>query len=201
MYSCDDHPNGIELKRNEIIFSEGNYPKGVYYINRGLIKIFKHGNDGKEQIIQICKAGDVIGFRAIFSENPDNVNAAALEDKTELCFISKDDFIIYKDSNPQLQSRLIQELSAELQEWADFVTNMTQRSVKQRTALALLFLHDLYKEEEINVAREDLANMVGTATESLIRLLKQFKSESVISVSARKIKIIDIEALKRLSTN
>lgn len=201
MYSCDDHPNRIELKRNDVIFSEGNYPKGVYHINRGLIKIFKHGNDGKEQIIQICKAGDVIGFRAIFSENPYNVNAAALEDKTELCFISKEDFIVYKDSNPQLQSRLIQELSAELQEWADFVTNMTQRSVKQRTALALLFLHDLYKEEEINVAREDLANMVGTATESLIRLLKQFKSESIISVSARKIKIIDIDALKRLSTN
>ena len=141
-----------------------------------MVKIFKYGKDGKEQIIQICKAGEIIGFRAVLSENPYNVNAAALEDNTEICFISSRDFNHYKNSNLQLQKRLIQELSTELLEWADFVTDMTQRTVRQRTALALIFLHEAYDEKEINVAREDLANMVGTATESLIRLINEFKN-------------------------
>lgn len=201
IYLSDDHPNSIELKRNNIIFSEGKYPKGIYYIHKGLVKIFKHGTDGKEQIIQICQAGDVIGFRAIFSENRYNVNAAALEDFTEICFISQADFSNYKNSNVLLQKKLIQELSAELQEWADFVTNMTQKSVKQRTALALLFLHDIYQDRDINISREDLANMVGTATETLIRLIKQFKMESLIAVNGRKIKVLDFKALKKLSSS
>ena len=83
-----DH-DSLLLKRNEIIFSEGKYPKGIFHIHRGLVKIFKFGKDGKEQIFQICKSGEVIGFRGILSENPYNVNAAALEDNTEICFISK----------------------------------------------------------------------------------------------------------------
>ena len=198
-YNTDEHPFSIPLKRNEVIFSEGKYPKGIFQVHKGLVKIFKIGKDGKEQIIQICKAGEIIGFRAVLSENSYNVNAAALEDNTEICFISSGDFNQYKNSNLQLQNRLIQELSTELQEWADFVTDMTQRTVRQRTALALIFLHEAYDEKEINVAREDLANMVGTATESLIRLINEFKKDSIITVSARKIQILDFPALKRIA--
>ena len=76
---------------------------------------------------------------------------------------------------------------------------MTQKTVRQRTALALVFLHEAYNEKEINVAREDLANMVGTATESLIRLINEFKKEAIISISARRIKVIDIETLKSIA--
>ena len=76
---------------------------------------------------------------------------------------------------------------------------MTQKSVRQRTALALVFLHEAYNEKEINVAREDLANMVGTATESLIRLINEFKKEAIISISARRIQVIDIETLKSIA--
>ena len=192
-----DH-NCLLLKRNEIIFSEGNTLRVFFIFIGDWSKIFKYGKDGKEQIFQICKSGEVIGFRAILSENPYNVNAAALEDNTEICFISKQDFNHYKESNPQLQNRLIQELSTELQ-WADFVTDMTQKTVRQRTALALVFLHKAYNEKEINVAREDLANMVGTATESLIRLINEFKKEAIISIRARRIKVIDIETLKSIA--
>lgn len=197
-YNRDNHTNSIQLKRNEVIFSEGKYPKGIFYIHKGLVKIFKYGKDGKEQIIQICKSGEVIGFRAVLSENSYNVNAAALEDNTSICFISTNDFNQYKNSNPQLQNRLIQELSSELQEWADFVTDMTQRTVRQRTALALVFLNEAYDEKEINVAREDLANMVGTATESLIRIINEFKKHSIITVKARRIKVLDLQSLKRI---
>ena len=199
--SChrDNHTNSIQLKRNEVIFSEGKYPKGIFHIHKGLVKIFKHGKDGKEQIIQICKSGEVIGFRAVLSENSYNVNAAALEENTEICFISTDDFNQYKNSNPELQNRLIQELSSELQEWADFVTDMTQRTVRQRTALALIFLNEAYDGKEINVAREDLANMVGTATESLIRIINEFKKDSIITVHARRIQVLDLPYLKSIT--
>ena len=91
-YNADEHSFSILLKRNEVIFSEGKYPKGIFQVHKGLVKIFKFGKDGKEQIIQICKAGEIIGFRAVLSENPYNVNAAALEDNTEICFISSRDF-------------------------------------------------------------------------------------------------------------
>ena len=200
-YNRDDHSNSIQLKRNEVIFSEGKYPKGIFHIHNGLVKVFKHGKDGKEQIIQICKSGEVIGFRAVLSENSYNVNAAALEDNTEICFISTSDFNQYKNSNPQLQNRLIQELSSELQEWADFVTNMTQRTVRQRTALALIVLNESYDGKEINVAREDLANMVGTATESLIRIINEFKKDSIITVHARRITVLDLSKLKSITEN
>lgn len=196
LYNEQDHPYTISLKRNDLIFSEGRFPKGIYRIHSGFVKVFKHGDDGKEQIIQICKPGDVVGFRSLLSENPYNLNAAALEEKTLVCFVSKDDFNHYKETHPKLQNRLIQELSAELQESADFITNMTQKSVKQRTAIALLFLHGIYEDKPINISREDLANMVGTATETLIRLIKLMKRDSILQVNGRKIVIIDMDALR-----
>ena len=143
-FNQDDHPYPIQLKRNEVIFSEGKFPKGIYRVHSGFVKVYKHGDDGKEQIIQICKPGDVVGFRSVLSENPYNLNAAALEEDTVVCFVSKDDFNDYRETHPKLQNRLIQELSSELQESADFITNMTQKSVQQRTAIALLFLYEIY---------------------------------------------------------
>ena len=193
----DDHPSPICLRRNDIIFSEGKFPKGIYRVHSGLIKVYKHGDDGKEQIIQICKPGDVVGFRSVLSENPYNLNAAALEENTVVCFVSKDDFNHYRETHPKLQNRLIQELSSELQESADFITNMTQKSVKQRTAIALLFLNDIYEDRPINISRDDLANMVGTATETLIRLIKQFKRDSILQVKGRKMVVIDMFALQK----
>jgi CRP/FNR family transcriptional regulator len=196
-FNQEDHPYPIHLKRNEVIFSEGKFPKGIYRVHSGFVKVYKHGDDGKEQIIQICKPGDVVGFRSVLSENPYNLNAAALEEDTVVCFVSKDDFNDYRETHPKLQNRLIQELSSELQESADFITNMTQKSVKQRTAIALLFLYEIYNDEPINISREDLANMVGTATETLIRLIKQFKRDSILQVKGRRIEVIDLATLKK----
>ncbi len=197
VYNEENHPSPIYLKRNDLIFSEGKFPKGIYRVHSGFVKVYKHGDDGKEQIIQICKPGDVVGFRSVLSEKPYNLNAAALEENTVVCFVSKNDFNVYRETHLKLQNRLIQELSSELQESADFITNMTQKSVKQRTAIALLFMHDIYEDKPINISREDLANMVGTATETLIRLIKEFKQDSIIQVKGRKMVIIDMGALRK----
>lgn len=184
-------------KKNQPIFIEGSFPRGVYCVNHGKVKIYAIGDEGKEQIIHIAKEGEVIGFRAMFSGDPYKVSATSLEDG-HICFISKDNFLDMIDSNTALRNLVMKELSKELGDRAQFITNLAQKSVRERLAFTLLLLQNVYGEEPINLSREDMANFVGTATETLIRLLKDFKEEGLIEVQTRKLTIIDREGLIRL---
>jgi CRP/FNR family transcriptional regulator len=103
------------------------------------------------------------------------------------------------DDNSILRNGIIKELSTELTDQAEFITNMAQKSVRQRLAFILMILIDVYKNEPINLSREDLANFVGTATETLIRLLKEFKDEGVIATETRKITVIDVKKLENIA--
>lgn len=198
---CGDEVGGLDttkscsyFKKNQPLFIEGSSPRGVYCINEGKVKIFARGEEGKEQIIHLASAGDVVGFRAMFSGEPYKVSATTLEE-SNICFIGKTDFLSMVDSNPTLRNGIMKELSRELAERATFITNMAQKSVRERLAFSLLVLNDIYKEEMINLSREDMANFVGTATETLIRLLKDFKEENLIRTHARKVEILDKEGL------
>jgi len=186
------------FKKNQSIFLEGSIPRGVFCLNKGKIKIYAVGEEGKEQIIHIAKEGEIVGFRAMFSGDPYRVSATTLED-CNICFISKSDFLEVVDTNSILRNGIMKELSTELAERATFITNMAQKSVRERLAFSLIFLDDIYKGEMINFSREDLANFVGTATETLIRLLKDFKDDDLIKTHARRIEIIDREGILRLS--
>jgi CRP-like cAMP-binding protein len=177
-------------KKNQALFVEGSYPRGVYCINQGKVKIFARGDEGKEQIIHIAKNGEIIGFRSMFSEEPYKVSATTLEE-SNICFIGRDDFLNIMDSNQVLRNSIIKELSKELGDRALFITNMAQKSVRERLAFALLILDEIYGDEQINLTREDLANFVGTATETLIRLLRDFKDEGIIETHTRKVEIIN----------
>ncbi|MDC3252847.1 Crp/Fnr family transcriptional regulator [Crocinitomicaceae bacterium] len=163
-------------------------------MNEGKVKIFRIVEEGKEQIIHLAAAGDVVGFRAMFSGEPYKVSATTLEE-SNICFISKNDFLNYVDVNPILRNGIMQELSRELADRAAFITNLAQKSVRERLASSLVILNDIYEKEIINLTREDLANFVGTATETLIRLLKDFKEETLIKTHGRKIEILDKERL------
>jgi CRP/FNR family transcriptional regulator len=103
------------------------------------------------------------------------------------------------DTNPILRNGIMKELSKELGERAIFITNMAQKSVRERLAFALLILGDIYGQEKINLTREDMANFVGTATETLIRLLKDFKEEGIIEIHTRKLEIINKNKLLELA--
>jgi CRP/FNR family transcriptional regulator len=103
------------------------------------------------------------------------------------------------DTNPILRNGIMKELSKELGERAIFITNMAQKSVRERLAFALLILGDIYGQEQINLTREDMANFVGTATETLIRLLKDFKEEGIIEIHTRKLEIINKNKLLELA--
>jgi CRP/FNR family transcriptional regulator len=194
----EDHKSCNYYKKTQSLFIEGSYPRGVFCINEGRIKIYKRGNEGKEQIIQIAKGGDLVGFRAMFSEDVYKVSAETLEE-CNICFISREDFLSLMDSNPTLRKGIIKELSTELADRANFITNMAQKSVRERLAFSLLLLMDIYVGEPINLSREDMANFVGTATETLIRLLKDFKEEALIETNARKITVLDRNKLMSIA--
>lgn len=197
-----DHVNAHKscnyFKKQQSLFLEGSFPRGVFCINQGMVKIFQRGDEGKEQIIHIAKSGEMVGFRAMFSEEPYKVAAETLEE-SNICFIGKDDFLNMMDSNPVLRNGIIKELSKELSDRADFITNMAQKSVRERLAFTMILLMDIYNPEPINLSREDLANFVGTATETLIRLLKDFKEEGIIEVHTRKITVLNKEKLFALA--
>lgn len=190
--------NYKSYNKGDVLFSEGGIPRGVFFLHSGLIKIIKYGNEGKEQIIEIAKAGDLVGFRAMLSDKTYNVDAELLEDSC-IGYIQKSDFLKEINTNEKLRNTVIRVLSKELQDRADLLTTMAQKSVRQRTTLALILLDDIYKGAPINLSRDDLANFVGTATETIIRLLRDFKKEGILDIHGRKITILNIEELIELS--
>ena len=190
--------NYKSYNKGDVLFSEGGIPRGVFFLHSGLIKIIKYGMEGKEQIIEIAKTGDLVGFRAMLSDKTYSVDAEMLEDAS-IGYIQKSDFLKEININEKLRNTVIRVLSKELQDRADLLTTMAQKTVRQRTALALILLDDIYKGAPINLSRDDLANFVGTATETVIRLLREFKKDNILDIHGRKINILNIEHLIALS--
>lgn len=155
--------------------------------------MYKLGADGKEQIIRIARESDILGYKAMISEEEYTVTAETLEECT-ICFLPKHDFLQLIADSPVFNKRLMQSICHEVGEMSSKLINLAQKSVRERFAVTLLMLHDTYSTEgesgekvAINLTREDLANIVGTATETLIRLLHDFKEEGLIETQGRKI--------------
>lgn len=192
-------------KKNQVVFHEGTRPQGVFCINSGKIKVYKTGSEGKDQIIRILKPGDLMGYRAMLSEDQYPVSAETLEE-TSICFIPKSDFIDVLNGDSSFTQTIIKSMSKDLGDMANSLTNLAQKPVRERLAGALLMLKDTYGMDdhdngpvEINLTREDLANIVGTATETLIRLLHDFKEEELIETQGRKIRVLDATKLLRIA--
>jgi CRP-like cAMP-binding protein len=194
----NEHKTCNFYKKNQTVFVEGSFPRGVFCINKGKVKIFARGDEGKEQIVHIAKEGDVVGFRAMLSGDSYKLSAETLED-ANICFVAKEEFLSMLDTKTGMRDAILKELSKELGERAIFITNLAQKTVRERLAYSLLLLQDVYGEEPINLSREDLANFVGTATETLIRLIKDFKEEGFIDVQVRKVRILDKKSLIHLA--
>ena len=187
-------------KKGQILFHEGTRPLGVFCINKGKVKVYKLGSDGKEQIIRIAKESDILGYKAMISEETYPVTGETLEDCT-ICFLPKSDFLQLLSENQEFNKRLLQSVCHELGVMSESLTNLAQKNVRERLAITLLMLHDTYGVEgesgpvEINLMREDLANIVGTATETLIRLLNEFKKDNYIETQGRRILVKDVKGL------
>jgi len=190
-----------KYKKGQRIFVEGSIPTGIYYLKSGKIKKYKADRDGKEQIIYICNSGELFGYPALLSEGSYSDSAAALEDSM-VAFIPKEDFLQVLSQSPILSNKLLKNLSHEFGVLVNSVATFAHRSVRERLALSLLILKEKYrvtgnesKPVEINLSREDLSNLVGTAVETLVRLLHDFKDEGLIETEGRKIRVLNIRQL------
>lgn len=184
-------------KKGQTLFHEGTRPMGIFCVNAGKIKIYRLGADGKEQIIQIASGGDILGYKAMLSDENYPVSAETLE-QCNICFVPKSNFIGILEQSPDLYQRLLKTVCHEMGIMTERITNLAQKSVRERLALTLVMLNDTYGLDAmdngavtINLTREDLANIVGTATETLIRLLHDFKEEKLVATEGRKIKILN----------
>jgi len=182
-----------QFKKGQNIFTEGTYPAGIYLIKKGKVKKYKILNGGKEQIIYVCNEGELLGYAALLSEERYPDSAAALTDAS-IGFISKENLLQLLNLYDELSKMLMKNLSHEFGVLVNFIATFTQKSVRERVALNLLILHEKFKdnlneagEVQIILTREDLASMVGTAVETLVRLLHDFKEEQLIETQGRKI--------------
>jgi CRP-like cAMP-binding protein len=192
-------------KKGEIIFREGAYPSGIYYMTKGKAKKYKINGEGKEHIIYVANTGELIGYHAILSEDRYPDSAAALEQST-ITFIPKEDFLMVLHQSDTLSKRLLKTLSHEFAVLINGLTLFGQRSVRERLALQLVVLREKYKidfhpgmQVVINMSRDDLASLVGTVRENVVRILTEFKQEEILRTEGRKIIILNVNKLVEIA--
>jgi len=186
------------LKRKTEVFAEGDLPLYIYFIKSGIVKTFKSNPDGKELIMNLYSSNDFFGFEAILENSNHKESAVAMQD-TELIAIPRHDFMLMIQHHPDVSKSFINLLCKKVAEREAQLINLAYNSVRQRTAEALLKANALTDSKSIiAISRDDLAKMVGTAAESVIRVLSDFKDEGLIETEGGKIKIIQPVKLEKV---
>ena len=198
-----DCKTSFTIKKGEPIFEEGDTLKGVFCIKDGICKLSKLSSNGKDQIVKLVKSGELLGQRSLISEEPTNLSAVALEDM-EVCFIPKSEIISFFNQNNQFSMNVMKTICGDLKEADDHMVSMAQKSVKERLAETLLHLEDTFGKNNdgslhIQLSREELSVIIGTATESCIRLLSELNKSGIIELTGKKITIVDRNKLKRMA--
>ncbi|MEO1052223.1 MAG: response regulator [Bacteroidota bacterium] len=189
------------FKKKNDVFLEGDLPNAVYFINKGKVKAYKTNEEGKELIINLYSEGEFFGYESLL-EGVDYKESAMAMEETEVSIIPKDDFFTLIYENHDISRKFIEMLCNKVSDKEERLLNLAYSSVRQRTAEALLQLKDKYdphnERKKLSVSRDDLAKMVGTATESVIRVLSEFKDENLIEINSGKISIIDAGKLEQV---
>ena len=190
------------IKKGEVIFEEGENINGVYCIKDGICKLSKLSENGKDQIVKMVVKGQLLGQRSLITEEVSNLQAVALNDM-EVCFIPRVEIMADLQNNLKFSFDVIKFMARDLRDSDDIIVNMAQKTVRKRLADVLIYLHSNFGENtdgtlSILLSREDYANIVGTATESAIRIISQLKKENLISTKGKYIKIEDLAGLKRV---
>jgi CRP/FNR family transcriptional regulator len=198
--SINDNKGCSMYKKGQIIFTQNSSPHGLYVIYSGKVKIYQLSENGKEQIVRMAKTGDVIGYRSLLSDERYSSSAEAITE-SNICFIPKDLFMGIMNNNPSVTQGLMKHLTRDLKYAENMITGLAQKTVRERMAEALLFIKETYGFENDNktinvvLTREEIANLVGTATETAIRLLSVLKSQKLIDFDGKKIKLLNIPQL------
>jgi CheY-like chemotaxis protein/CRP-like cAMP-binding protein len=190
------------FSKKESIYKEGGVPRGIYYIQSGKVKIFRTHERGKELITALLKDGDFFGYTALLEGKDYTEMAQAMEDSV-IAFIPKDEFFKLVYNNKEIAKKFLYLLTKNVTEQQAQLLDLAYSSVRKRVADSLLLLQERYKKENqqqliLTISREDLANIVGTASETLIRTLSDFKDEKLIEIQTGKIKVINEKKLKEM---
>ncbi len=197
-----DERDVYDFKKKHNLYAEGQRPKAVYYVISGKIKIFKTSSDGKELITEINSSGDFFGYTAILEHTNYKENAQALED-SRLMIIPREDFLELITKDPGISKQFISIITKNIIEKEEALLNLAYNSLRKKVAYGLSLLAEKYRAREsekitLDISRENLAQSIGVATESLIRTLSDFKNEGLIEIQTGKIIILKEERLKNL---
>lgn len=192
------------IKKGEVLFEEGEHINGVFCIKDGVCKVSKMSDNGRDQIVNLVRKGDLLGERSLINDEASNLKAIAVNDM-EICFIPKEEIVRDLENNPKFTMDILKNMASSLKNADNFIVDMAQKTVKQRLAATLLSLDSKFAKNkngslDILLSREDIANIIGTATESAIRLLSEFKKKKLIDLKGKEVFILDTQTLKDIST-
>lgn len=197
----NQHKINNTYKKGQTLFVQGTHPFGLYCISSGNIKLTKMGIDGKESIVRIVHAGDILGHRSLFTDEDYGKTATAMED-TEVCFIDKKYILGLIAKNPSVALNIINKLSRDMGNAENKLSSLHQKNVRERLAELLLSLkasHGVKEGDrwkiELKLTREEMATMIGTANETLIRFMSEFKEAGIIEQVGKVIYIKDEDEL------
>jgi CRP-like cAMP-binding protein len=199
------HQTEQVCQKGDVIFREGSFPSGIFYIVEGKVKKYKLDPEGKEQIIYVANTGELLGYHEVLPDDSYHDSAATLE-ISKIAFIPIEDFLEALQQSGELSKRLLKTLAHEFAVLANSVSLFAQKPVRERLALQLVVLREKYKVNfqpgmpvEINMSRDDLASLTGTVRENVVRVLSEFKEKGILSTQGRKIIIHDVKPLVRIA--
>ena len=190
----------VTIRKGDPIFQEGDHVKGVFCIKDGVCKMTKLSSNGKDQIVKLVKKGELLGQRSMISDEPANLTAVALEDM-QVCFIPKSEILGFFNTNNKFSMNVMRTICGDLKDADDLMVGMAQKSVRERLASTLLYLESFGINTDgslrLQLSREEIASIIGTATESCIRLMSEMNKQGLISLSGKRITLTDKPGLKR----
>ncbi|RYF65963.1 MAG: Crp/Fnr family transcriptional regulator, partial [Cytophagaceae bacterium] len=189
------------VRKKQYLYTEGDEPTRLYFVQSGKVKTVRTNTDGKELITGLYGPGEFFGYLAMLENSEYTDSAITLED-SELIYIPKDDFTQLLIANPDVSHHFIQLLAGRVSERETQLLGMAYNSLRRRVADTLLRLHDQHPDGLIQLSRDDLASVVGTATESLIRTLSEFKQDGLIEQTGSAstgtgIRVVQLDKLRR----
>ncbi|HTL82177.1 MAG TPA: response regulator [Bacteroidia bacterium] len=190
------------FKKKEVIYQEGAFPSAIFFLVKGKIKTSKINDDGKEFITALISEGEFFGYSALLEEQAYTDSAVAM-DESEVCIIPKEDFFSLLYSSREVSSAFIRFLTNDIKEKEERLIKLAYNSVRKRVAEALLLLRERFAGEKkdpfsMAISREDLANLAGTAQETVIRTLSDFKEERIVDVKGSNITILEAGKLEKM---
>lgn len=192
-------------RKRSIIFYEGNPSMGMFCVHSGKVKIFNHGLDGHQQIVRLAKTGDLLGYRALLAGEPYAATAEVLEEAT-ICFLDKTLVFQLIRRNPSVSLRMLKQVCKDLRIAERRTLDLVQKPVAERVAGLLLDLQQGFGENgvrgvklNIDLTREEMAEMIGTTAESLIRTLSDFRARGLVELEPHHVTIRNPVELAKLS--